>query len=102
VKSATPPQHITAVLPTGFNPRAREGRDVRLTHEQWYEAKVSIHAPVKGATGAVRLPVLKPLVSIHAPVKGATADTICGAGGVGVSIHAPVKGATGLAIHRRP
>ena len=55
---------------------------------------VSIHAPVKGATGdSLALPPIC-IVSIHAPVKGATDP------GDGpfvrriVSIHAPVKGAT--------
>ncbi len=34
--------------------------------------QVSIHAPVKGATGSPSEPVLALKVSIHAPVKGAT------------------------------
>jgi len=33
---------------------------------------VSIHAPVKGATHYVAMPVMVDDVSIHAPVKGAT------------------------------
>ena len=39
---------------------------------QDYELKISIHAPVKGATddGVVGVPDV--LISIHAPVKGAT------------------------------
>jgi len=54
-----------------FNPRAREGRDQRQDPQQ-----------------------CRPRVSIHAPVKGATpSGRACGGGG-GVSIHAPVKGAT--------
>ena len=56
---------------TGFNPRAREGRDAserRTAHL----IRVSIHAPVKGATVERGPPVERGCVSIHAPVKGAT------------------------------
>ena len=80
--------------------------------------RVSIHAPVKGATDVVVADiVIPPVVSIHAPVKGATRTSAsspstptsfnprtregcddalrerCSAALV-VSIHAPVKGAT--------
>ena len=79
--------------------------------------QVSIHAPVKGATGRVRQAHDRELVSIHAPVKGATTLTSparCRRRRFNpraregrdpasplflrlprVSIHAPVKGATG-------
>ena len=33
---------------------------------------ISIHAPVKGATGSEIDGLMGPLISIHAPVKGAT------------------------------
>ncbi len=77
--------------------------------------RVSIHAPVKGATPPNVPTPLKVLVSIHAPVKGATGSrqlTSCRScfnpraregrdsrllaldADVAVSIHAPVKGAT--------
>jgi len=77
---------------------------------------VSIHAPVKGATGSCvrfrsqhkgfnpraregrdRQPFVDALghvVSIHAPVKGATGQRVEQRAGRDVSIHAPVKGAT--------
>ncbi len=55
---------------------------------------VSIHAPVKGATGEDVARTYATKVSIHAPVKGATGRAV-GEGVVEVvSIHAPVKGAT--------
>ncbi len=54
-----------------FNPRAREGRDVGNV-ENSYEIKVSIHAPVKGATLLDLDTIYRDRVSIHAPVKGAT------------------------------
>ena len=58
---------------------------------------VSIHAPVKGATGPFGGLVQTAGVSIHAPVKGATYRPGNVSGDVLVSIHAPVKGATRLA-----
>ena len=57
---------------------------------------VSIHAPVKGATGAMLVDQHGVGVSIHAPVKGATHGARCGQRPQLVSIHAPVKGATGV------
>ena len=56
---------------------------------------VSIHAPVRGATGGAPVGAGRAGVSIHAPVRGATRRQ----GRVQlrrvVSIHAPVRGATG-------
>ncbi len=40
----------------GFNPRAREGRDRRL-HRRQRHVRVSIHAPVKGATEREKNPL---------------------------------------------
>ena len=105
---------------TGFNPRAREGRDEEYK-PLIAEVRVSIHAPAKGATR--RIARLRGLpkgfnpraregrdlrcalpssalsaVSIHAPAKGAT----WGAGSAPcpkvVSIHAPAKGATARSL----
>jgi len=59
---------------------------------------VSIHAPVKGATGVVRRLAFGGPVSIHAPVKGATAATANDVRLIIVSIHAPVKGATWITM----
>ena len=39
-------------------------------------ARVSIHAPVKGATRQILQVVAVPGVSIHAPVRGATHNSI--------------------------
>ena len=55
---------------------------------------VSIHAPVKGATGWIDGSAQKIKVSIHAPVKGATKGKRRASVELAVSIHAPVKGAT--------
>ena len=56
-----------------FNPRTRKGCDSTIAHNDICGVGVSIHAPVKGATDALRLPPWDSKVSIHAPVKGATA-----------------------------
>jgi len=56
---------------TGFNPRAREGRDLFVATPDIH-LHVSIHAPVKGATLQPRPGFCELVVSIHAPVKGAT------------------------------
>ena len=62
---------------------------------------VSIHAPVKGATGLTGRGDFRRRVSIHAPVKGATKTDPALCGIMQVSIHAPVKGATeNRKIHR--
>ncbi len=57
--------------------------------------RVSIHAPVKGATESKEKLDCNDIVSIHAPVKGATLQRVVQLGELlVVSIHAPVKGAT--------
>ena len=69
------------MLELSFNPRAREGRDVKLLaaalHREFLV--VSIHAPVRGATQGDQYPRQGLAVSIHAPVRGATTTT-CPAG----------------------
>ena len=76
-----------------FNPRSREGSDKTIeAHSR--EKRISIHAPVKGATRKARLLLLHHFISIHAPVKGATKMPLKVGSMVDISIHAPVKGAT--------
>ena len=60
------------------------------------ELRISIHAPVKGATRQEALTILNYWkISIHAPVKGATRyDYYAMFNFFDISIHAPVKGAT--------
>ncbi len=55
---------------------------------------VSIHAPVRGATGFLEGNLVADWVSIHAPVRGATQAILAHNEEVRVSIHAPVRGAT--------
>ena len=77
----------------GFNPRPRTGSDP-YTGRNSLQGKVSIHAPVPGATSQYRYCCQSSSVSIHAPVPGS--DVIVGKllPIVVVSIHAPVPGAT--------
>ena len=56
-----------------FNPRTHEGCDYVRDIEDTEKAKISIHAPTRGATGAVRAWILSSDISIHAPTRGATA-----------------------------
>ena len=58
--------------------------------------RISIHAPVKGATGLIAtITWMTLLISIHAPVKGATGSCkLTEFFEMLISIHAPVKGAT--------
>ena len=57
---------------------------------------ISIHAPVKGATGSPIVCFFIDKISIHAPVKGATTNRRIQQSDERISIHAPVKGATAL------
>ena len=58
--------------PSNFNPRSREGSDLPVQRDGRHYF-ISIHAPVKGATGPDVAYQSGRRISIHAPVKGATA-----------------------------
>ena len=73
-----------------FNPRARGGRD-RLGFPLRFLQRVSIHAPVGGATHPFHQLHRLRLVSIHAPVGGAT-GTGRGAGARGWSFNPRARG----------
>ena len=77
-----------------FNSRSREGSDKDALLAEERPPTVSIHAPVKGATGDTTDNDDTRSVSIHAPVKGATYMGMDWITVSRVSIHAPVKGAT--------
>ena len=116
MKGATRDSAGGSYVVSGFNPRAREGRDPNPTLKELKELFVSIHAPVKGATPETTDFRAVFHVSIHAPVKGATfargtrfnrrrrfnpraregRDRWRNTTAIrrAVSIHAPVKGAT--------
>ena len=92
-KGATPASAASSA-DHGFNPRPREGGDMRSRSAVRRRRRVSIHAPAKGATRREVLAGLVAGVSIHAPAKGATAVTRAISRSRHVSIHAPAKGAT--------
>ena len=77
-----------------FNPRSREGSDDHVKIGETKVVKISIHAPVKGATPCVAWVFSRIKISIHAPVKGATLPGLDLMADHLISIHAPVKGAT--------
>jgi len=56
----------------GFNSRAHAGRDSATTRAAITAARVSIHAPTRGATNASNIGTVSVPVSIHAPTRGAT------------------------------
>ena len=59
------------VIKNNFNPRSREGSDV-LDDDISGTLRISIHAPAKGATRFKKAAGLINKISIHAPAKGAT------------------------------
>ena len=79
---------------SGFNPRARVGRDVLVCPALEGVDNVSIHAPAWGATQDSPSGLGRGVVSIHAPAWGATGDYYNVAVTFQVSIHAPAWGAT--------
>ena len=56
--------------------------------------KISIHAPMKGATFISHALQYANVISIHAPMKGATSSITNDYKYPHISIHAPMKGAT--------
>ncbi len=94
-KGETARKNRFAVAQSGFNPLAREGRDVDSVSDRLHQPHVSIHSPAKGETQSpARLAAFsvfqstrprrarrsggyqataKFLVSIHSPAKGETA-----------------------------
>ncbi len=83
-----------------FNPRARAGRDPSCGWELKLLARVSIHAPARGATEYKLDGPSGKGVSIHAPARGATSHAGRAFLPRDVSIHAPARGAT-LCLGRR-
>ena len=92
-RGARPPQPAHAAAASGFNPRAREGRDVS-EHLDLRIDDVSIRAPARGATGRDHVGVVVASVSIRAPARGATNMRMLTPRTGDVSIRAPARGAT--------
>ncbi len=70
-RGATSSASFGSLIRTGFNPRARTGRDGK-TRQIGGKPPVSIHAPARGATALGAHPDDALAVSIHAPARGAT------------------------------
>ena len=81
-----------------FNPRSRKGSDNAGVHLPAIWARISIHAPAKGATRKRAESIRLSNISIHAPAKGATNVCYAYSGLKVISIHAPTKGATLLYV----
>ena len=71
----------------------REGRRP-LKRYILISAKISIHAPPRGATFSPSAALDRTAISIHAPPRGATSRPRWIACGASISIHAPPRGAT--------
>ena len=86
---------VHSIIHCSFNPRAREGRD-KLPSAIGHDLhKFQSTRPRRARLVRSQCGHAKQRVSIHAPAKGATAEYIEEYGALGaVSIHAPAKGAT--------
>ena len=82
------------LLMRGFNPRAREGRDLLFLVEPALVVAVSTHAPARGATATKTGEDVNYRVSTHAPARGATLQKATSEDQLAVSTHAPARGAT--------
>ncbi|VEF14339.1 Protein of uncharacterised function (DUF3264) [Stutzerimonas stutzeri] len=89
---------FTRIRSSGFNPRARVGRD-EASERKAEVRKVSIHAPAWGATRLDGHNAREAEVSIHAPAWGATVHVLNCLFFIEVSIHAPAWGATAARRH---
>ena len=69
-------RHVYADLynlaPVDFNPRSHKGSDDGLAQGRKNMARISIHAPTRGATAACFCNLKQSPISIHAPTRGAT------------------------------
>ena len=85
---------ITNIKITGFNPRARGGRDHYGTNTLTQSALFQSTRPWGARHGLILALINGYAVSIHAPVGGATGVLGLEDDTLDVSIHAPVGGAT--------
>ena len=98
-KQTTSDEIVTALVELGVTPidwvhAAQFAKLTGIPEQRLFARKVSIHAPVWGATQYIPCYVSNYGVSIHAPVWGATGRAAYNRAEYWVSIHAPVWGAT--------
>ena len=55
MKGATHVCQVLAMIGMNFNPRTHEGCDTSVYEPHFYSNKISIHAPMKGATRQIRV-----------------------------------------------
>ena len=79
---------------TSFNPRSREGNDIRDCKNRRCRTGVSIHVPARGTTESTTPKKKSVKVSIHVPARGTTISPPGAPGIRGVSIHVPARGTT--------
>ena len=86
-----------------FNPRTREGYDLRSVVFV-VDDEISIHVPAKGTTMAEALTAGYMRISIHVPAKGTTSRSANRHAASSISIHVPAKGTTAgtIQIWREP
>ena len=83
-----------------FNPRSHKGSD-KPAPVLSSIARISIHAPTRGATYYADEYIKTELISIHAPTRGATVSKAWDKMTPDISIHAPTRGATRQRWYRR-
>ena len=115
-RGATSSQSRLSAFRRYFNPRSREGSDLRSQYATILRLQfqstlprgerllqdsvkqrtilISIHAPARGATLEMLVPKVKAKISIHAPARGATEADHGLMQQLSISIHAPARGAT--------
>ena len=94
LRGATISTTVTDSATLGFNPRTPAGCDLRVLSNRLQEQVFQSTHPcgVRLNLGAAGFRKFR--VSIHAPLRGATFDSVCAYQARVVSIHAPLRGAT--------
>ena len=93
-KGATVCTKIVLDIYTNFNPRSREGSDLRLVRKCRFTYRFQSTLPRRERRPISSGDQTPYCISIHAPAKGATKNNSWKCRYWGISIHAPAKGAT--------
>ena len=86
--------HLDHLLLGGFNPRPPARSDEKKFRDKVHYLKFQSTPPCEERHRPQPCPNRLTEVSIHAPLRGATGDIAPGRDGAKVSIHAPLRGAT--------
>ena len=93
-KGATCISAVTIPTSNDFNPRSREGSDLRLVRKCRFTYRFQSTLPRRERRPISSGDQTPYCISIHAPAKGATKNNSWKCRYWGISIHAPAKGAT--------